>query len=92
MGASDIGHGYYGPEPWTHKKIALQGQRLRCKVRGSNPGATKKILDRIVHTMAHTIVRAIARTSMHTKTCMECMNKFYMECAHCMTDDGQIDV
>ena len=37
MGASDIGHGYYGPEnrwsgpgiePWTHKKIMLQGQGI----------------------------------------------------------------
>ena len=49
-----------GIEPWTHKKIMLQGQgikpwtnkKIMCKARGSNPGPTKKIVRTIMHAIA----------------------------------------
>ncbi len=45
VGASDIGHGYYGPETGDRVRESNPGptQRSCCKVRELNPGPTKKI-------------------------------------------------
>ena len=46
MGASDIGHGYYGPETGDRIRESNPGPTKRscCKVRELNPGPTKKIV------------------------------------------------
>ena len=68
MGASDIGHGYYGPETGDRVQETNPGPTKRscCKVRESNPGPTKKIAckargsnpgptKKIVRTIVHAI-------------------------------------
>ena len=54
MGASDIGHGYYGPETGDQVRESNPGptKKTMCKVRGSNPGPIKKIICTIVHGIA----------------------------------------
>ena len=44
VGASDIGHGYYGPETGDRVRESNPGPTKRscCKARESNPGPTKK--------------------------------------------------
>ncbi len=45
VGASDIGHGYYGPKTGDRVRESNPGptKRSYCKARESNPGPTKKI-------------------------------------------------
>ena len=92
VGASDIGHGYYGPEnrwsglgiePWTHKKIMLQGQGFEPwtyqKDNDARPGIwtldqQKKIMRTIVHAIANMILHMIVKISVRT----ECTNEFHM--------------
>ena len=54
MGASDIGHGYCGPETGDQVQESNPGptKKIVCKARGSNPGPTKKIVRMIVHAIA----------------------------------------
>ena len=54
VGASDIGHGYYGPETGDRVQESNPGptKKIVCKARGSNPGPTKKIVRTIVHAIA----------------------------------------
>ena len=92
VGASDIGHGYYGPET---------GDR----VRESNPGPTQKIacrpgvrtLDRLKRSFVrsctrslNTIARTIVKINVRTKMCADAQT-FHVECVRWMTDDGQTD-
>ena len=70
VGASDIGHGYYGPETGDRVQESNPGPTKRscCKVRELNPGPTKKIAckargsnpgptKKIVRTIVHMIAK-----------------------------------
>ena len=90
----DVGQGYNMP------KTGDQGQGNRtpdpqkrscCKVRGLNPGVTKKIVHTIAHMITHTIMHTIVRIRVHIKAHMECTNKFHVQHVCWMADDCQTD-
>ncbi len=82
-------------EPWTLKKIALQGQGFKpwtyqkdCDAR---PGVRtldlqKKIVCTIVHAIANTIAHTIMKINMRT----ECTNEFHVEHGWWSTDNTRL--